>query len=114
MEKNRQADWLAWSLQYLLGLLVGAIVCAAGAARRQSNTWLPADIFLPFVIGGALIGAGLASLLGDRLWTGSINKVIPPDAPSHSLLSKALSFLSMGAGAALIGLTLFANFTRTA
>lgn len=62
--------------------------------------------------GAALIGAGLASLLGDRLWIGSSYKFIPPDTPRHSSLSKALSFLSMGVGAALIALTLFANFTR--
>jgi len=75
---------------------------------------LAPDLLFPAMGGAALLFAGLASLLGDRLWMGSINKVIPPDAPSHSLLSKALSFLSMGVGAALIGLTLFSNFTRTA
>jgi hypothetical protein len=64
--------------------------------------------------GAALIGGGLASLLGDQLWIGSSYKFIPPDAPRHSFLSKALSFLSMGEGATLIALTLFANFTRTA
>ncbi len=62
--------------------------------------------------GAALLFAGLASLIGDRLWIGSSYKFIPPDAPKHSLLRRVLSFLSMGAGAALIGLTLIANFTR--
>lgn len=114
MEKNRQADWLAWSLHYLLGLVVGAILCAAGAARRQSNTWLPAHIFLPFVIGGSLIGAGLASLLGDRLWMGSHYKGFPPEGPRHSLFSKSLSFLSLGIGAILAASVLVARFTHNA
>lgn len=114
MEKNRQADWLAWSLQYLAGLIVGAVIGVASTGRRHNLSLLAPDLLFPAMGGAALIGAGLASLLGDRLWIGSSYKFIPPDAPRHSLLSRMLSFLSMRAGAALIGLTLFTNFTRNA
>ncbi|PTX96988.1 hypothetical protein DB345_07370 [Spartobacteria bacterium LR76] len=114
MEKTRQADWLAWSLQYLAGLIVGAVIGVASTGRRHNLSLLAPDLLFPAMGGAALIGAGLASLLGDQLWMGSSYKVIPPDAPSHSLLSKTLSFLSMGVGAMLIVLTLFANFTRYA
>jgi hypothetical protein len=114
MEKNRPADWLAWSLQYLLGLIVGAVIGVASTGRRHTLSLLAPDLLFPAMGGAALLVAGLASLLGDQLWMGSLNKVIPQDAPSHSPLSKALSFLSMGVGAVLIGLTLFINFTRIA
>lgn len=112
MEKTRQADWLAWSLQYLVGLAVGAVIGIASTGRRHNLTLLAPDLLCPAMGGAALLFAGLASLIGDRLWIGSSYKFIPPDAPKHSLLSRVLSFLSMGAGAALIGLTLIANFTR--
>lgn len=36
MEKNRQADWLAWSLQYLVGLVDGAMIGAVNTGRRGS------------------------------------------------------------------------------
>jgi hypothetical protein len=61
------------------------------------------------VIGAALIGAGLASYYGDRLWVGSAYRVIPPDDIARSVATKLLSILAGAVGGGLILLALLLN-----
>lgn len=104
------ADWLAWSLQFIAGLVVGAAL-ALYLIRRgwYVGTNAASQHILMLVTGAALIGAGSASYLGDRLWFGSSYRVIPPDDIPHSVTTKALSILAGAIGGSLILLALLLN-----
>lgn len=94
---KRSADWLAWSLQFIVGLAVGAFIGIAIIARRRrfgGGWWLASDQVSTLVLGAALIGAGLASFYGDKLWLGSAFRVIPPDGIKHSDTSRMVSIIS--------------------
>jgi hypothetical protein len=63
---NRRADWLAWSLQAIVGLLVGGLF---GFHFSDPGHRLFAIRHVSvFVWGVALFGAALASYYGDCLW----------------------------------------------
>jgi hypothetical protein len=97
------ADWLAWSLQFTAGFIVGRIL--ALYITRRSLYRLPtasSQHVLMLVLGAALVGAGLASCFGDRLWLGSSYRVIPPDGVPHSRTSKALSVATTAIGGSLV------------
>lgn len=58
----------------------------------------------------ALIGAGITSLIGDRLWLGSNYRVIPPDNMRHSNLSRMISASSIILGSiSLVVIVLITN-----
>src|SRR4051812_48153938 len=105
------ADWLAWALQFIVGFFVGAVLAVYITRRSRYVPWeAPSEHILMLVLGGALIGAGLASYMGDRLWFGGSYRVIPPDDVRHSATSKALSILAGTTGGALVLLALLLNF----
>ena len=94
---NRNVDWFAWVFQFVAGLLVGAFIGAVIISRRRRHGggwWIAPDLVLPFIVGAALIGGGLASFYGDRLWIGSSYRVIPPDGVDHSRASHIASISS--------------------
>ena len=107
---KQRADWLAWSLQFIAGFVVGAML-ALYIPRR--SWYIPSRAasahILLLVLGAALIGAGLASYFGDRLWFGSSYRVIPPDDIPRNSTSKALSALTGAVGGILILLALLLN-----
>jgi hypothetical protein len=109
-EPAEKADWLAFGLQFIFGLLVGCVVGIASIRRRRHGIWLQDELILPYLAGAALIGAGLGALLGDRLWMGSFYRVLPPDAPAHSKTSQVVAIATIVLGAALAGHTLFRHF----
>jgi hypothetical protein len=108
---NERADWLAWSLQCLLGLVVGALfsVIFIGGGRR-SIPLIAREHSPTFILGTALIGAALASHYGDQLWLGDSYRVIPPDKPRHSLASLRASLTVGCIGGLLVLIALARSF----
>lgn len=103
--KNKRADGLSWILHFVFGAVVGALAGLAfgtSGRRRSYQRWLEIELLSEFVLGCALLGAGLGSFFGERLWTGLSYHVIPPDGIEHNLTSRILSSLCGIAGAALI------------
>ena len=96
---KRGADWIAWSLQLIVGLAVGGFIGLQVIIKSDdrhlslwdSGFWLATEHVPLFLWGAAFIGGGLASYLGDRLWMGSSYRLIPPDDPKNSPASRALS-----------------------
>lgn len=112
MNTKPQADWLAWILHYLFGLVVGALAglwLAAPGLRGSHWHWLAFEHYPLFLSGAALIGGCLGSLYGERLWTGLNYHVIPPDGIEHSALSRLLSIASGATGAGLVLLAVLRN-----
>jgi hypothetical protein len=108
---KRQADWFAWSLQFILGLIVGVFLgfCILGK-RRGSDGWLNLEQMPIFILGAALIGAGLASFHGDRLWLGSSYSVISPDGIEHNDKSRIASIITGALGVTLILIAILRHF----
>ncbi len=109
-EYSSKANWLSFVLHFILGLFV---VCMGGLviiSRGRRGYWLDNDLILPYLIGAALVGAGLGARLGDRLWIGLNYLVIPPDAPTHSKWSYYLSLFVTSVGAIIVALSLFRHF----
>ena len=102
---KRRANWLAWSLQFIFGLVIGGLVGVGVLMRRNSVNlfWMSPNLVPYFLIGAALLGAGLASHYGDRLWLDDY--IIPQESPKQSNLSRNCSFL---AGAVGVGLMVYA------
>jgi len=93
---KRGADWLAWSLQLIVGLAVGGfiglrIITDNGRYSHAPCLWLENAHVPMFLCGAAMIGGGLASYFGDTLWIGQSYRVLPPDEPQNSPVSRALS-----------------------
>lgn len=105
-----KADWLTFVLHFLFGLIVGCVIGLCFIARRRHGIWLDEELILPYLCGTSLIGAGLGAKLGDRLWIGDNYRIIPPDAPSHSKLSRFLFLLSIVSGTALTTSSLWRHF----
>ena len=87
------ADWLAWSMQFVAGLVAGSFVGVLfypdGA---HSIPFFSREAWPEFLLGVALLGAGLGSYYGDVLWIGDSYRVIPPDRMQHSVASRRASF----------------------
>lgn len=111
--KNK-ADWLGWSMQLVFGLVLGGGLSIAVWLRRADRSWLKDDYVFPFLVGCALIGAGLTSHYGDRIFYGlfseSSYRVIPPDDPERSAASLCCSVLMGLAGAGCVVIALGRNF----
>lgn len=109
---NRGADWLAWFLQFIAGLVAGALVSVAIISRRRfgGGWWLASQQVPTFIWGTALIGAGLASFYGDRLWLGSSYRVIPPDDIKHSDTSRIVSIITGALGGILVLTAILRHF----
>ena len=103
---KRGADYVAWSLHFALGLVVGAVAGWFIVARveriygslrlSEANLWL-------WLLGAGLIGGGLASRFGDRLWIGLSYRIIPPDEPAHDETSRAASVM-VGIGGGVVAI----------
>ncbi len=111
---KHSADWFSWSLQFIAGLVVGAVVSLMflGEHSRSGRgaglvEWRNAPIF---IAGAALIGAALASFYGDRLWLGDSYRVIPPDDIAHTDLSRIASIVVGVLGGLLVLAALLRQF----
>lgn len=110
---KRSADWIAWILQFLLGLAVGIFVGAfiiSKGRRSGGGFWLLPEAAPFFLVGAALAGGALASYHGDRLWLGHSYRVIAPDGMRHDRASRAASCITGAAGIALMVAALLMHF----
>jgi hypothetical protein len=98
---NRRADWLAWSLQFIAGFLVGAVI-AFGVVRDSK---LGGGEIGGVALGGGLLVAAFASHYGDRLWLGEDSyRVVPPGEFPQSRVSL---FASIASGVFGLGLLIY-------
>jgi len=112
------ADWLAWTLQCLVGMAVSAglgvylISHSGGGAHYHTlrELWVKPDQVVPCLWGAALIGGALASHFGDQLWLRSSYLLLQPDAPAQSWASRLASGALGIFGILLLGVALFPNF----
>ena len=98
---KQDADLVAWSLQFLVGLFVGSLFGFALGSGRGGHWWIsdPAAA-IAIICGSALFCAGQASLRGDRLWYGNSSSwEFPADRMRHSRNSRAASILASVCGA---------------
>ncbi|HVM59683.1 MAG TPA: hypothetical protein VMV72_02360 [Verrucomicrobiae bacterium] len=107
---KRHANWLAWFMQGVLGLFVGALAGFVVVTGRHGSSLVDDNLILPFMVGGALVGAGLASRYGDGLWFSDNYCEIPPDEPEQSNLSDILSWCLVAAGVATCVVTILRQF----
>ena len=108
---NKHADWLSWSLHFILGLAVGGIGSLYFVqGGRRCIPLITVEAVPWFMFGGALIGASLASRFGDRLWLGSSYRVIPPDEPRQNTASRWTSHIVGCIGAVFAVLALARSF----
>ena len=103
---KNSADWLAWTLQFLLGLVAGAIVGAVIILRTRVGFSMQAGVLVTYFCGAAFIGGALASYYGDRLWLGPSSRIISPHSLQRSSTSRVASMASGAAGAALVAVAL--------
>lgn len=91
-----KADWIAWTLQFIAGAFVGAFLglFAVSGRGRFTSVHLTIDLhLLPlYLVATSLLGAGMASLMGDKLWIGNNYRCIPSDEIQQSPLSSAISY----------------------
>ena len=104
------ADWLAWALQFILGLIVGLILAVALISRRRHSFWMAPEAIPAYFLGAALLGAALASYYGDRLWLGSSYRIISPDGIRHSAKSRAASISTGVVGGIFVLAAIFKHF----
>lgn len=110
---RQRANWLGWILQGIFGFFVGGLAGFVVIARLRLGSRFFDDLLPPFLLGSALMGAGLGSRYGDRLWLGDNCRMIEPDEPQQSDFSDILSWCLFAAGLAtcvvtfLKGLNLF-------
>ena len=106
------ADWLAWALQFIAGLLVGLLFGLAilGSRRGSRSYWLEQEFVPLFLAGSAFVGAGLASWHGDRLWLRRSYRLVRPDGVMHSRASRTASLMTAVAGGLLVVRAIFHHF----
>ena len=71
---------------------------------------MPGELVISFLLGVALVGAGLASRYGDRLWMGDNDYMLPPDEPEQSNLSDWVSWSLVASGMATCAVTILKRF----
>jgi hypothetical protein len=102
MKRERGADWLAWLLQFIFGLIVGAALGFREIGRIPHANSLNAHQVSQCIWGAALIGGALLSFVGDEIWGERPYRVIPPEEMKQSGMSRLLSIAAALAGAALV------------
>lgn len=107
---NERSDWIAWSLQLVAGFVAGAFCSVFFIGGPRGIPLIAPGSILIFVMGAALVGAAFASHYGDRLWMGSLYRVIPPEEPQHSAATRRASFAVGYIGGALVLVALGRSF----
>ena len=67
-QNEKKVCWLSFTLQCLLGLILGPIIGLVIISPRGSGIWLDDELILPFLIGMSLVFGGIGSKYGNRLW----------------------------------------------
>lgn len=110
---KRGADWLAWGLQFVAGFFVGGLVgfgFVSRGSRSVGGWWQPPLLSCLFMVGAALIGAGLASFHGDKLWLGTSYRVVEPEGLQHSDASRRASVMTGLLGVTLVLVAILRHF----
>ncbi|MEK7949023.1 hypothetical protein [Luteolibacter soli] len=100
------ADWLAWTLQFILGLVVGAVVGVALILRLGIGYSMQFGVFATYLCGAGFVGGALASYHGDRLWLGHSSRIIAPNSVRNSSVSRAASVATGVTGVVLMAAAL--------
>jgi hypothetical protein len=102
------ADWLAWTLQFIAGFIVGSLIglYLLPRAPRDRLLNMTTEDITGFVLGAALMGAAFASFFGDRLWVGLSYRILPPDEIKHSATSRIASIVTGVVGMSVLLLPL--------
>ncbi len=111
---NRLGEWIGWALHYLLGLIAGGGLGVGLIYGRRpgfhsvlNSGLISQEVAFPFILGASLLGAGLGAWFGDRLWLSESYRIIAPEGPAHTSITKVASLASMVIGAAFIGYALY-------
>lgn len=78
--------------------------------RRRHGIWLSEELVFPYLIGAAMIGAGLGARYGDRLWLGDNFRVFRPNIHKQSSKSSRLSIAVVIVGVVLTVYSLLSHF----
>lgn len=108
---QNRADWVAWSMQFIAGIVVGSVLGISMISGRRGllgrGWWDSPVIGTMFVVGASLTTAGLASFYGDSLWLGSSHQsYITGESPRHSPWSRRVSIISGTLGVLLIAIAI--------
>lgn len=103
-DEKPRADWIAWSLQYVLGFILGAFGAwgLLNSGENQSVSRFE-DWEMEFCLGGALFLAGLAAFYGDRWWLSNAYQVVQADGVRHSKTSAGIAAISWLVGLVIMG-----------
>ncbi len=107
---TKKTDWVAWILQAVVGLLVGAVVGFMLSHQRNGMPWLNSRCVKPFIAGISLFTSGLGSIYGDTMWIQMDYKIFPPEGVRAGTGGRALSASLLIAGGILSGLALITHF----
>lgn len=99
-----RADWTAWSLQLVFGLIVGACIGSFIWGRMLRLDMIGRDQWPGIVFSVALVVGAITSRRGDRAWFRA--SLFDPEPPPQSPASKAASVVIGSYGILLFGLTL--------
>lgn len=111
---TRLGEWIGWAMHYLLGLMVGGglgLGLVYGRKQRYHSVMnsgvVSQEVAFPFILGVALLGAGIGAWFGDRFWMSESYRVIAPEGPAHTSITKMASVTSMVVGVCLIAYALY-------
>jgi hypothetical protein len=108
--ENQEADWLGWTLQFIFGFIIGAMIGVVLAIGRRRGLAMSGDVLGLFVVGTALVGGGLVSYYGDDLWFDHTLWTHPSDKIKHNNISRLASICSAILGAFLMIIAAMVRF----
>ena len=94
-----RTDWLAWSLQFVLGLFVGGIASSVIGPRMIRLHFIGLEEMHLVIAGIALFGGAIASYRGDDTWV--TRSALDPERPPPSNKCRTCSIAVGSVGAAI-------------
>ena len=95
-----KADWITWSVHYLVGMVLGVVV--AFVIIDELQLWYESSFLLPILIGSVAFCGGVSSIYGDRFWRDFLGRVTLPKRPETSSVSRVISMSSVVGGFVLL------------
>ena len=100
--KPMETDWVAWSLQFIVGALVGLGVGFYIALKLVRFGFITFDQLLLVVPGVAMCCGAFASYYGDRAWMGNSPFTPPDPTPTEKARNVSVAIGAAGACFAII------------
>src|SRR5271168_1798239 len=95
---TRRSYSLAWVIQFGIGFFIGGavgIACNWGRHVYSNRHWLRSDLVLPFALGTALLGAGVATYNADRVRVGEdVHIRVAVESPGLRIVLRIVSVLT--------------------